>query len=71
MAGAGCSTWTGAAPWSGGLTAGAISRLTTLTGMAPTLTDLLAVARRAARTAAAVCLGVLEEAPSEIGRAHV
>jgi 3'(2'), 5'-bisphosphate nucleotidase len=32
--------------------------------MAPTLTDLLAVARRAARTAAAVCLGVLEEAPS-------
>ncbi|MBS1196083.1 MAG: Inositol-monophosphatase [Actinobacteria bacterium] len=32
--------------------------------MDPSLPDLLAVARRAARAAAAVCLGVLEEAPA-------
>jgi len=32
--------------------------------MTPSLPDLLAVARRAARAAAAVCLGVLEEAPA-------
>jgi 3'(2'), 5'-bisphosphate nucleotidase len=32
--------------------------------MTPALTDLLAVARRAARAASAVCLGVLQEAPA-------
>ena len=32
--------------------------------MNPSLSDLLAVARRAARAASAVCLGVLEEAPA-------